>query len=169
VVSVSNKYRFGVAVACLLLLASVVLCASAESNRDVAVSSISGAEQAVASAYVVVLDAERAGANVSGLLVRLNGAADLISEAHAAFDVGSFEEAVRLAGLSGGVGVEVENDAGLLKVEAGNANVDRFWLYLVVSAVAVAVVVCGGYVGYGFFKKWYFRRLLKMKPRLGKA
>ena len=138
--SASYKYCFGVAVACLLLLASVVLCASAESNRDVAVSSISDAEQAVASAYVAVLDAERAGANVSGLLVRLNGAAELILEAHAAFDSGSFGEAVRLAGLSGGVGVEVENDAALLKVEAGNASVDRFWLYLCVSVVAVAVV-----------------------------
>lgn len=48
-------------------------------DREVASETISEAELAMGQAYEAVLDAERVDAEVSGLLVRLNDAAELLS------------------------------------------------------------------------------------------
>jgi len=146
-----------------------MLSVFASGNQETAASSISEAEQSVAQSYEAVLDAERVGANVSDLLVRLNNAAGLLSEARLAFEVGNFEESVRLADFSGGVGSEVRNEAEWLKAKAISAGVNRLWLFLVGSVLAVAVVVSVSLLGYRYFKRWYYRRLLKMRPRVGQA
>ena len=157
-------------VVCLLILFSaVVSCVSAESNRDVAVSSISDAEQALVQAYEAVLGAEKAGANVSVLLVRLNIGVDSLVDARRAFEMGDNEEAVRLANSAGNVAGEVWDEAARISVEAGDAAVDRAWVFLVVSVVTVSAVVAVSWVGYRFFKRWYYGRLLKMKPKVGKV
>nr|NIR87761.1 hypothetical protein [Candidatus Bathyarchaeota archaeon] len=64
------------------------------SSEDDAAWAIIKAEDSVASGYDAVLEAEEAGANVSGLLARLNEAAMLLAEAEIAFRLGDFDEAV---------------------------------------------------------------------------
>jgi hypothetical protein len=166
----SARSRFLSGIALFFVLSSILtLSACAPSSQEVAVSSVSEAEQSIAQAYVAVLDAERVGGNVSGLLVRLNDAAGLLSNASTALDAGNFDEASRLAVLSRQVGGGVWDDAERLRVETVDAGVDRFWLLCGVSVVSVVVVVFVSFVGYQYFKRWYFRRLLKMKPKVGQA
>ena len=81
----------------LVLFSMLMFSVSAAGNQEVAASSISEAEGLMAKAYEAVLDAENADADVSGLLVRLNDAAELLSWAHMSFDVRDFDAA---SGLS---------------------------------------------------------------------
>lgn len=146
-----------------------MLSVSASSNQEVALSNISESEQSMAHAYDAVLDAERVGANVSGLLVRLNDAAGLLSESHMAFEAGDFEEAIRFAELSIEVGSEVGSEAELLKVKANNASVNRTWWFMFGSVLGVSFVLIASLLGYRYFKRRYYGRMLKMRPRVCQA
>ena len=141
----------------------------AQGGREVAASAVSEAERSVALGFEAVLSAEEAGANVTGLVVRLNEAAGLFSDAQRAFDAGDYENATSLAELSVAAGGLVWDDAERLEVEAVDAASARMWLFLVASSVAVPLVLLVGFFGYRFFKRWYYGRLLRMKPRVGKA
>ena len=164
------RLRFVSIIALVFVLSSILtLSVPAPSSQEVAVSSVSEAEQSIAHAYMAVLGAERAGGNVSGLLVRLNEGAGLLSNASTALEAGDFDEAGRLASWSIQVGGTVWDDAEKLKVNTIDAGADRFWLLSVASALSVAIVLCVSFVGYRYFKRWYFRRLLKMKPSVGQV
>ena len=63
---------------------SAAVCHGA-SEAD-ATAAVASADQRVNVCYSAVADAEKAGANVSGLLVTLNDAGVLLSEAHLALD-----------------------------------------------------------------------------------
>jgi hypothetical protein len=67
--------------------------------------------QFVGQPYTAVLNAENVGANGSGLIVRLNVAADFFSKAQDSFKLGSFDEAVRLAQFSIDSARDVVSDA----------------------------------------------------------
>jgi hypothetical protein len=163
----SSKLRFLSATVLILALFSMLtFSVSAASNQEVAASSISEAERSMAQAYKAVLDAERVDADVSGLLVRSNDAAELLSEARMAFDVGDFDEAVGYAESTSEAVNEVLDEAELLEIEAKNAQVHSSWGFLIISALGVSVVVVSSLVGYSFFKRRYYRRLFKMKPRV---
>ena len=129
----------------------------------------SEAEQAMVAGFEATLDAERAGANVSSLLVQLNEGAEFLAAARMAFEDGNYSEADRLSGLSREVGAQVESAALILKAEAYNAAASRYRLYLVSSAVAMIIVLLATLLGYRFLKKRHLDRLLKMKPELNKA
>jgi hypothetical protein len=165
-----SAIRLGFLCATVLLFAlssALMPLVCAPINQEVAASTISEAEQSMARAYEAVLDSERMGADISSLLVRLNDAAAFLSEARMAFDVGDFEEATRLAESTSEVGYEVVDEAELLEIEANNAQVDKSWLFLVISALGVSVVLVASLLGYQYFKRRYYRRLSKMKPRVG--
>ena len=162
------RLRFLCATVLLFALSSALMplvCASI--NKEVAAFAISEAEQSMAQAYEAVLDAERVGADISGLLVRLNDAAALLSKARMAFDVGDFEEATRFAESTSEIGYEVVDEAELLEIEANNAQVHRSWWFLGSSALGVSVVLVASLLGYEFFKRRYYQRLSKMRPRVG--
>lgn len=141
----------------------------APTDRYVAVSSISEAEQSLGQAFVAVSGAEKGGANVSRLLIKLNDGADLLSQSQLALGAGNFDEAASLANSSIALSGQVRDEAARLSVEAGYAAVDRDWLYLMVSVVAISIVLVVSAIGYRRFKQYYYGRLLKMKPKVAKA
>ncbi len=135
-------------------------------GEDVAVSAVDRAEAAVASAYEAVLDAEEAGADVSGLLVRLNVAGGYLAEAHVWFGLGDFDEAVRLADLCYDVVVDVSGEAFVLRSEAHGLWATDFVVKMVGSMVGVVVVVFLGFVVWRVFKRRYSRRVLGLRPEV---
>jgi len=162
------RLRFLSATVLLFALSStLMLSVSATGNQEVAAFTISEAEQSMAQAYEAVLDAERFGADISGLLVRLNDAAALLSEARMAFEVGDFEEATRFAESASEVGYEVVDDAELLEIEANNAQVHRSGRFLVTSALGVSTVLVASLLGYEFFKRRYYKRMSKKSSKAG--
>ncbi len=152
-----------------LLVWSLGLSASGRNSQDAAVSTVSKAEQSLAQAYAAVVDAESAGVNVVRLLLGLNDANKLLSEAQSALEVDDFEECVRLAELAIEAGSGVANEARVLEVEVNDAHVSLLWWVAGSSILGVSVVALVSVFGYRYFKRWYYQRLLKMKPRIGEA
>lgn len=141
----------------------------AGNSEDVAVSAIDRAEATMVSAYDAVLQAEQAGADVSDLLVRLNDAGGLLSEAHIAYGLGDFDEAVSLASLCSEMGEAIKTDAEELRLETHGPWVMRLWLTLTSSLVGVAVVVFAGFFGWGYVRKRYVRKVLEMKVEVSEG
>jgi len=127
----------------------------AESSEDEATSALASAEGAVVSAYQAVLGAEEAGANASGLLVRLNEAGGYLAQAHMACRLGDFDEATRSANLSRSIGEEVQNDAVALKDSALSDSLQRMVLTMIASVLGVVLIALGSLWVWLLLKKRY--------------
>jgi len=91
------------------------------------------AEGALSSTFLAILEAERAGANVSGLMAKLDEAGRLLVEAEIAYRNGNFNEADRKAGNSFLITDNARSEALNLK-ELALADAQRvFWLNLLFS------------------------------------
>lgn len=125
----------------------------AESNEDEATSALVSAEGAVVSAYQAVLEAEGTGANVSGLLVRLNEAGEFLTRARMAYRMEDFDSALDFAVQSQQKlnGFAVEADA--LRGAAMQEHYLDFMVNVVGSVVGAVAVVCVGFVSWFFFEE----------------
>jgi hypothetical protein len=135
-------------------------------GADDASSSVGNADVAVRQAFNATLDAERAAANVSGLIARLNEAGGLLDEAEVALANGNLSEAVSMAGQCFGIAESVKSDAGTLKASALDQARTVFRTYLtfsVVSSVAFVVVLA---IVWRRFRRGYVRKTLGMKPEV---
>jgi hypothetical protein len=138
-------------------------------GEDLAVSAVDRAEVATASAYVAVLDAEEAGADVSGLLAELNVAGRYLVQAHVWLGLGGFDEATRFADLCYDVVVDVRNEAYGLKNEGHGFWVTDSVVRMTGSIVGVVFVVFVGFVVWRVFKRRYNRRVLGLRPEVAKV
>ena len=124
------------------------------------------AENDLVSAYVAVGEAEKAGANVSELLVKLRLAGTLLGQACNTNRTGDYDEAYSFAvNCSESVDGMVDEALGL-KLEAEKAYSGRLFMTGVVSGVALCVFFVLGLFGWRFLKRSYLRRVLEMKPKV---
>jgi hypothetical protein len=122
-----------------------------------AVAAVDAARQRIDACYALAADAAKAGANVSGLLLRLDDAGALLSRAELALGQGDFNSSSSLANESEAGLVGFESDASALKNAAVVAGYVNFWVDVVGSLVgAVCVVVCG-FFGWRLLRKRYPR------------
>jgi hypothetical protein len=135
-------------------------------GEDVAVLAVDRAEAEVASAYEAVLDAEDAGANVSGLLAELSVAGGYLAEAHVWFGLGDFDNATRFADLCYDAVVDVGSEAFELRSEAHGLRVTDSVVRMTGSMVGVVVVVFLGFAVWRVFKRRYRRRVLELRPEV---
>ena len=133
----------------LLFLASLPLVVVpgigiGEENQSQALSALAEGETAMVSGYQAVLKADDVGANVSGLMVRLNEAGELLTRAHAAYGLGDFDSALELANLCRErlVGFAADADA-LTEIAVRDQDLD-FLVNVVGSIVGSVSVVYGG-------------------------
>lgn len=153
--------------AVLVLFAPVSVCTAFSLSRDgVCEATIDEVEVAVGSAYAAVLEAEQAGADVSGLLTSLNDASELLTEAHTAYRLGDLDEASRLADLCSELVEAVASEAEQLRLDALAVQTRGVWLTVIGSTVGVVFIVLGGFWGWRVFKRRYTQRVLKMKPEV---
>jgi len=144
----------------LAFSASIFLPETFASNpEDTAATSIERGENALFSAYQAVLEVEQVGANVSGLLTQLNEAGELLAEAHIAYRLRDFDEAIRFADLCYDVGESVKSKADELRVEAYGSRTMGLWLTMSGSLVGMVAVVFGSFWGWRVFKRRYYERL----------
>ena len=164
---VSGLRVIGVLFVLFAFVSSVfVLGTMALDVEEVALSAIESAELAVNVAYEAVLDAEGAGANVSGLLDELNDGAEALSKAYISNRVGNFDDAVYFANLCYDLVGGIEVEANELRDVAASERSQRLLLTSFGSVFAVFCVFCGGFFGWRFFKNRYHRGALKMKPEV---
>lgn len=157
-----------VALLVLTVLALVAFCgARVPSVRaDDGSSSLGDAEGALRQAFAVVLDAESAGANISGLILRLNEAGTVLGEAEIALGNGNSSEAANEAGQCVGIADGVKNDAVALKASTLDEarTTSRTYLAFSVAGVAVFAVVLS--VVWRRFRRGYVGRELGARPEV---
>jgi len=139
----------------------------ASSSEDIAVLAINRAEEVVALAYQSVLEAEMAGADVSGLLTRLNVAGELLAEARISYRLENFDGAVGSANRCYEEGEEVRVDADRLRDLAVEDGRQRFLWTMLWSILGVVTILCLSFLGWRVFKRRYYRRVLGMRPEVG--
>jgi len=129
-------------------------------------AAINRAESRMSSAYKSVLEAEKAGANVSSLLLKLNIGSTLLSRAQMQYRIGNFSEAADFANQCFDSLDGVENEAGTLRDNAVTERKQRMLISAVGSTFAIGAVLFASIFGWRFFKDRYSRRVLKMKPEV---
>jgi len=135
-------------------------------GADEASSSVGEADVAVRRAFNATLDAERAGANVSGLILRLNEAGEILTEAEMALGNGNSSEAAGKAGQCIGIAQSVKGDADVLKASALDGARTVFWASLTFSVVGIAVFVVVLALVWRWFKRGYVEKMFGMKPEV---
>jgi hypothetical protein len=135
-------------------------------GADEASSSVGEADVAVRRAFNATLDAERAGANVSGLILRLNEAGTILGEAEMALKDGNSSEAASKAVQCVEIAESVKGDADVLKASALDEAQTVFWTSLTFSVVGIAVFVVVLEFVWRRFKRGYVRKMLGMKPEV---
>lgn len=119
----------------------------------VAWAAIGEAEGAVVECYVAVREAGDAGADVSGLLVVLDGAGALLSRAFVEYDRGEFGLALEFAVWCRGNLSGVVEEAGVLRRGAvAEGNLD-FAVNVVGSGAGAVIVVVSGCVVWFLYGK----------------
>ena len=158
----------GFCVVVLMFLAgSVPACFGVDAVE--ATDAVGQAEVSLNLAFVAVAEAEVAGAEVVGLLERLEVAGDFLSEAHVAFRSGDYEAASLLAVECGNVVEGVVAEAGRLETVADLAKIDNLFLTMFWSGFGLVLLVIFGVVGWMILKNRYFERVLEMRPEVEEA
>ena len=137
-------------------------------GADEASSSVAEADAAIRQAFNATLDAERAGANISGLILRLNEAGSILGEAEIALEYGNSTEAVSEAYECIGIAQSVSSDADVLKTSALSEAKAGLQEYLVFSLAGVAVFVVDLVVVWMWFKSRYVRKMWGRKPEVAR-
>jgi hypothetical protein len=122
-------------------------------NSEDASSAISDAEAKIVACYSAVADAAKAGANVSELLIALNDAGWLLSEAKLACNMRDFDSAVNLANECQSRLNGVIDKAESLKLDAEQAGYLNFMVNVVGSGVGALCVVVGSLVYWKYLEK----------------
>jgi len=154
-------------VAMLLAVWLVPACFAVDAVE--ASGAIDQAERDLGSAYAVVAEAERSGADVSALLNTLGRAGDILSDAYSAFRTGDYADASALAGECSGAVKGVAGDATRLRMDAEGSRYNRLFFAVVGSSVGLVLLLVFGFLGWRLLKQWYFRRAWDMKPQVGET
>lgn len=147
----------------LTIVSSLLVFGSSGAEGEDAIGS---AEAAVVSAYGAALEAEEAGADVSILLEQLNAAAEHLALARMCSRRGEPEAAAGNASLCIEMTQTVSEEARVLRDRAVGERNEHAWMAICGSILGVVAAALGSLLGWGFFKKRYYRRVLRMKPEV---
>jgi len=150
------------AVSSVFSLCGLVFVSFVEGSENVVASieleagaAIAEAEGKIVICYRAVADADRVGANITGLLVVLNDAGDVLSRAELAYKFGDFDYAVSLALQSQERLSSFVEEADVLRGAAMQARYWDFLVNVVGSIMGAVAVVCGGFVVWVVLRRRY--------------
>lgn len=158
--------KFLVVFVFLFSLVSVSVPWVSATNGDAVPLAVAEAEEALVSAYGVVLEAEEAGANVSLLLDKLNVGGEYLVEAYVWDRLGDSENTSRFSGLCYDIAEDVQSDAVELRDEAKSSPKSEFVAVMFRSVVGVILVVGLCFVVWLVFKWRYRKKVVGLKPEV---
>jgi hypothetical protein len=148
---------------CLVISTPRVLSASDDEAR----TAVANADQALRTAFESVQNAEKAGANVSGLMRRLNDAGVALTSAETALQMGNYSDSLNNAASCEILAESIASDAVKLEEESSLAGswplvTNLFVLPYAVACVCVLVLL----LVWSRFKRSYNNKLLKSQPEV---
>lgn len=135
-------------------------------GSEEASSAIQKADSELRQAFVDVLEAESAGADVSGLIVKLNEAGEHLAKSRISYNAGNFSEAVTIADRCSGIAYEVADEGARLRSSALAAAQMAVWHALISSSVEVIAFLTVLFLVWRWFKRIYVKKLFKTKPEV---
>jgi len=124
------------------------------------------ANNAIDSAFNAVMDAEKAGANVTGLLVKLNVAADDLSQAENSYQSGDFNAAAVQADSVLPIAQEVTTSAQNAQQTSSVSNQNGFWFTIAFSEIGATLFVLVLFLAWRKIKSNYMKKLPGLKPEV---
>jgi hypothetical protein len=122
------------------------------------------ANTAVEQAFNNVLDAEKAGANVTNLLNQLNSAMDFLAQAENAYRHGDTNTATTDAVAVFPIVQQVNADAQTAKEATLTVAQTTFWMTIVYVTISAVVFVVAVFAVWRWFKERYINGLSERKP-----
>ena len=162
-----SKFAFFLAVLLVFTSHSFVAATLAASSQDNAASALKNAEESVAAVYQTVLNLEELGGNVSDSLSQLNEAGGFLAEAHVAFRLGSFDDAIRLANLCYDTSNSIKERTEKSLVQAAGGQSAEAFIRIAGSILGIAVVGFCSFWAWRVLVRRYHRQILRMKPEVG--
>lgn len=138
----------------------------ATAQTDQTTSKLQAANTAVNQAFNAVLDAEKAGANVTDLLAQINVAEGLLAQAENSDRTGNTNTAATQADSVLPIAQQVTNEAQNAKQTAIVSSQNALWSTIVLTAIGVFVFVLVLFLVWRRFKRNYIERLSEAKPEL---
>jgi hypothetical protein len=110
------------------------------------------------------LAAEKAGANVTGLLVKLNTAASVLAQAENSYRTGDNNAALAQADSVLSITQEVTTAAQNAKQTALISSQNAFWQMIALTAIGASMFLLVLFLVWRRFKRGYFESLSGSKP-----
>jgi CHASE3 domain sensor protein len=135
-------------------------------QTDQTASKMQAASTAIDGAFNAVLDAEKAGANVTGLLTQLNVAEGDLAQAENSYRSGGSNTAAAQADSVLPIAQEVTNAAQNAKQTAIVSDQNAFWLTIAYTLIGAFVFVLALFLVWRWLKRSYIKSLSEAKPEL---
>ncbi len=164
--NVNVKYFIIILFVLLTLSVCFLSVQQATAQTDSATSKLQAANNAVDQAFNAVLDAEKAGANVTDLLAQINVAEGLLAQAENSDRTGNTNTAATQADSVLPIAQQVTNEAQNAKQTAIVSSQNALWSTIALTAIGVFVFVLVLFLVWRRFKRNYIERLSEAKPEL---
>ena len=138
--------------------------AAAQANQTEA--KLQAANTAVNQAFTSVLAAEKAGANVTGLLDQVNNANSLLAQAENANRTGDNTTAVNDANAVIPLTQQVMESAQNAKENAQISSRNSFWTTIAITIISAVIFVLALFAVWRWFKHRYTKGLSEAKPEV---
>ena len=138
----------------------------ADAQTDQTESKLQAANGAVEQAFNAVLDAEKAGANVTGLLVQLNVAAGILAQAENSYRTGDSNTAAAQADSVLPIAQQVTASAQNAKQTALVSGQNAFWSTIAFTVIGAFVFVLVLFLVWRWVKRIYINNLSQAKPEV---
>jgi hypothetical protein len=135
-------------------------------TKDEANTSIQQADEAAASAFKIVLEAEKVGANVSRLITKMNEAAVLLTNAKIMAYKENFHDTIELANSSIEIANSVKYEAINLKISTLSLHDYIFKISIIESLFGVTAFLLSMIFLWRWFKSYYAHKILGLKPEV---
>ncbi len=135
-------------------------------QTDQAASKLQSANNLVEAAFNAVLDAEKAGANITALLNNLNNAENILAQAENSYRTGDLNTTLARANSIFPIAQEVITSAQDAKQTALVSGQNTFWSTIAFTATAGFVFVLVLFLVWRRFKRGYIDSLSEAKPEV---
>lgn len=164
----THSQKLAITASILLLLGSFVFWQAAyvSAQSDQAALNLQEANNAFNSAFNAISDAEKAGANVIDLLLKLNIIADSLASSESTYVLGDLTTSIV---KSNEVIQAIPNLIGTAQNEkqfSSEASVTSFWITLIISIVGAVVFVTLLIFIWRYVKRWYIKEMSRLKPEV---
>jgi hypothetical protein len=129
-------------------------------------SKLQAANSAVIQAFTAVLDAEKAGANVTDLIKKLNGVSELLAQAEIAYRNGDLNTAEINADSVVSIAQEVQSAAQAEQSAALTSGQNSFLFAVALSVIGGFAFVFILFLLWRRFKRYYINNLSDAKPEV---